>query len=58
MLSLVSQLQVNLSSNCLCGVWEAYDGEGHRVQMGSYTSNGVTALAEALKVTGSLTKIS
>ena len=43
-------LQLNLSENMLCGV-NPYDGEG------TYTAEGITVLADALKVTGSVTKL-
>ena len=42
--------QLDLSQNELCGL----DWRG----LGTYTSEGITAIAEALKVTASLTKIS
>ena len=42
-------MQLNLSGNQLCGI--NYRGEG------TYTAEGITAIAEALKVTGSLTEL-
>ena len=42
-------MQLDLSSNQLCGV-------NHRGE-GTYTAEGITAIAEALKVTGSLTAL-
>ena len=42
-------MQLDLSSNQLCGI--NIFGEG------TYTAEGITAIAEALKVTGSLTKV-
>ena len=42
--------QLDLSGNELCGLDEDGDGD--------YTAEGIIALAEALKVNGSLTKIS
>ena len=42
-------LQLNLAGNQLCGL----DRYGH----GTYTSEGITAVANALRVNGSLTKI-
>ena len=42
-------MQLNLSGNQLCGI--NYHGQG------TYTAEGITAIAEALKVTGSLTKV-
>ena len=42
-------MQLDLSSNQLCGI-NAYG-------QGTYTAEGITAIAEALKVTGSLTKL-
>ena len=43
---------IDLSGNRLCGVWTQY-GEQH----GTYTAEGIAAIAEALHVNGSLTKI-
>ena len=43
-----SALQLDLSHNELCGL--AYRGEG------TYTAEGITAIANALKVTASLTE--
>jgi hypothetical protein len=46
----VCVLQLNLSDNILCGVnWR--DGTG------TYTAEGITAIAEALEVTASLTSV-
>ena len=42
-------MQLDLSSNQLCGI--NYFGQG------TYTAEGITAIAEALKVTGSLTEL-
>ena len=42
-------MQLDLSSNQLCGI-NAYG-------QGIYTAKGITAIAEALKVTGSLTSL-
>ena len=42
-------MQLNLSSNQLCGI----DWRGH----GTFSVEGITALAEALKVTASLTRL-
>ena len=42
-------MQLDLSANQLCGI----NAFGH----GTYTAEGITAIAEALKVTGSLTKL-
>ena len=44
---------IDLSGNQLCGVWTEDDGEH-----GNYTAEGITAIADALRVTGSLTKLS
>ena len=41
---------IDLSGNQLCGVWTQY-GQQH----GTYTAEGITAIAEALRVNGSLT---
>ena len=46
----VCVLQLNLSDNILCGV-NCRDGTG------TYTAEGITAIAEALKVTASLTQL-
>jgi hypothetical protein len=43
---------VNLSNNQLCGVWTDYRG-----QHGTYTAEGITAIADAMRVNGALTKI-
>ena len=42
-------MQLDLTGNELCGI-------NHRGE-GTYTAEGITAIAEALKVTGSLTKL-
>ena len=47
-------MQINLSDNALCGL--QYVGEGH--YYGTYTAEGITAIANALKVHASVTKIS
>ena len=49
-------LQINLSNNRLCGVWLEYGNYGSK-QMGTYTAEGIIAIAEALKVTASLTEV-
>ena len=46
-------LQLDLSRNRLCGLYYDSDYESH----GTYTADGIMALAKALKVTGSLTKL-
>ena len=38
----------------MCGIWN--DGWGH--QQGTYTAEGITAIADALRVNGALTKLS
>ena len=43
---------VDLSNNQLCGVWTDYRG-----QHGTYTAEGITAIADAMRVNGVLTKI-
>ena len=48
-------LQLNLSNNRLCGVWLEHGFYGK--QMGTYTAEGIIAVAEALKVTASLTSV-
>ena len=50
-----SLTSLNLSSNALCGVWYEYGK-----QKGTYTAEGIKAIADALRVSGwkgSLTKI-
>jgi hypothetical protein len=42
---------INLSDNQLCGVWTDYSG-----QHGTYTSEGVTAIADAMRLNGALTE--
>ena len=45
---------IDLSGNMLCcDVWTDDDGE----QQGTYTAEGITAIADALRVNGSLTKM-
>ena len=46
-------LQLNLASNQLCGLYYDYFGD----LQGTYTADGIMTLSEALKVTGSVTKI-
>ena len=46
-------LQLSLSNNRLCGLWLEHGTFGK--QMGTYTAEGIIAIAEALKVTASLT---
>ena len=43
-------LQLDLSNNKLCGIHDDY---GH----GTYNAEGITAIADALRVNGGLTKI-
>ena len=45
---------LDLSSNRLCGIWNNYDGRG---MQGTYTAEGITALADALRVTTSITQV-
>ena len=47
-------MQVNLSDNRICGIWNEYDGRG--VQ-GTYNAEGIKAIADALCVTASLTEV-
>ena len=44
---------INLSGNQLCGIWTDWEGDQH----GTYTAEGITAIADALRVNGSLTEI-
>ena len=48
-----SLTSINLSKNKLCGVWTDDDGE----QQGTYTAEGITAIADALRVNGGLTEV-
>jgi hypothetical protein len=41
--------QLNLSNNCLCGVWVEYG-----TQKGEYNAEGINAIADALRVNGGL----
>ena len=51
-------LQLNLSGNSLCGVWEEWDDEmEEEMQKGIYTSDGIQALADALCVSASMTHL-
>jgi Ran GTPase-activating protein (RanGAP) involved in mRNA processing and transport len=43
---------IDLSNNRLCGVWTDYSG-----QHGTYTAEGITAIADAMRVNGGLTKM-
>ena len=52
--SLTRLLQVNLSANRLCGVWT----EGLFQQKGTYTAEGIKAIADAMRVAASLTSLS
>ena len=45
--------QLNLSGNCLCGVREDDNGRQH----GKYASEGIKAIADALRVNGALTRV-
>ena len=45
--------QLNLSNNRLCGVWDDDNGRSH----GNYTSEGINAIADAIRVNRGLTKI-
>jgi Ran GTPase-activating protein (RanGAP) involved in mRNA processing and transport len=45
---------LNLSSNQLCGLTQPLFGHGR----GTYTAEGITAIADALRVNGGLTKLS
>jgi len=42
---------IDLSGNQLCGIWTDDDGDQH----GTYTAEGITAIADALRVNGALT---
>jgi Ran GTPase-activating protein (RanGAP) involved in mRNA processing and transport len=43
---------IDLSGNQLCGIWTDWRG-----QHGTYTAEGITAIADALRVNGALTEI-
>ena len=43
---------IDLSGNQLCGLWADYRG-----QQGTYTAEGITAIADALRVNGALSKM-
>jgi Ran GTPase-activating protein (RanGAP) involved in mRNA processing and transport len=45
---------INLSNNQLCGVWTDKYGSQH----GTYTAEGITAITDAMRVNGGLTKLS
>ena len=49
-------LQVNLSHNRLCGVWDEAQF-GRLVKTGTYTAEGIKAIADALRVSASLTLV-
>ena len=44
--------QLNLSNNRLCGVWVEYG-----TQKGNYITEGINAIADALRVNGALTSL-
>ena len=46
--------QLDLSNNELCGVWIDDDGDP---RFGTYTAEGIAAIADALRVNGSLTSL-
>jgi hypothetical protein len=43
---------IDLSGNQLCGIWTDWRG-----QHGTYTAEGITAIADALRVNGALTRV-
>jgi len=45
---------IDLSGNQLCGIWTDREGD----QEGTYTAEGITAIADAMRVNGALTKLS
>ena len=47
-------MQLDLASNRLCGLWDDYDGQGLK---GTYTAEGISMLADALRVNASLTSL-
>ena len=44
---------IDLSGSRLCGIWTDCNGE----QFGTYTAEGITAIADALRVNGALTEV-
>ena len=38
-------------------MWSDYNDEGHEVQMGTYTTEGLVAITDALRVNASLTQV-
>jgi hypothetical protein len=48
-----SLTSLNLSENQLCGTWTDWKGD----QLGTYTAEGITAIADALRVNGALTEV-
>jgi hypothetical protein len=44
---------IDLSENLLCGIWTDDNGD----QQGTYTAEGITAIADALRVNGGLTSL-
>ena len=44
---------IDLSVNQLCGIWTDWSGD----QQGTYTAEGITAIADALRVNGALTEV-
>jgi hypothetical protein len=45
--------RIDLSGNQLCGIWT----DGHGNQQGAYTAEGITAIADALRVNSALTSL-
>ena len=45
--------QLDISNNRLCGIWTDWEGD----QDGTYTAEGITVIADALRINGTLTKI-
>ena len=43
---------IDLSGDQLCGIWENRSGP-----QGTYTAEGITAIADALRVNGALTQV-
>ena len=50
-------LQLNLSNNRLCGVWLEKGWDEHGTQKGNYDAEGITAIADALRVNSGLTSV-
>ena len=48
---------IDLSGNQLCGIWTTAEFDGDQHQQGTFTAEGITAIADALRVNGALTSV-